>query len=481
MLGLVVDEAADRFGDRIAYVEPSGEAVSYAELHIRTHQAARWLLGQGIAEGDVIALVLPASVDFVALYVGATRVGAITAAVNPRLTHPERDALVRVSGAALVVGPEVAGALRASDSTLVRGLDDDAERPLAIIFTSGTTGVPKGAVFAARQIDAITAIDTGGRWDGGGEALAGTSFASLGPMTKLAGNLMRGGTTHLVTRWTARQALELTERHHVASAAGIPTQIALMLRRPDFDRFDLSSVRAVVMGGGPATPTLVREARKRFAAPVAIRYSCTEAGIGLGTAFDAPPEDAELTVGRPHPGVTLTIVDDALEAAPQGEVGEICLRSAATMSGYWNDPEATRNTLTSDGSVRTGDLGFVDTEGRLQLVGRSKELYVRGGYNVFPAEVEAVLADHPDVVDVAVIPRPDEVMGEIGVAAVVPRAGRSAPSLDELRRFATTQLAHHKLPEDLIVLDELPLTPADKVDRRALRQLLLHPDEAEER
>jgi acyl-CoA synthetase (AMP-forming)/AMP-acid ligase II len=481
MLGQVVDEAADRFGDRIAYVEPSGETVSYAQLGVRTHQAARWLLTQGIVEGDVVAVVLPAGVDFVALYVGASRIGAITAAINPRLTPAERQALVGVSQAALVVGPREAGALRASDTAAVAHLDDDVDRPLAIIFTSGTTGIPKGAVFAARQLEAITTIDTGGRWDGGGDALAGTSFASLGPMTKLAGNLMRGGTTHLVTRWTARQALELTERHRVAGAAGIPTQIALMLRHRDFDRFDLSSVRAVVMGGGPATPTLVREARERFAAPVSIRYSCTEAGIGLGTALDAPPEDAELTVGRPHPGVTLTIVDDALEPVAEGEVGEVCLRSAATMSGYWNDPEATRNALTPDGSVRTGDVGLVDTEGRLQLVGRSKELYVRGGYNVFPAEVEAVLADHPDVVDVAVIPRPDEVMGEIGVAAVVPRSGRPAPLLDELRRFGATRLAHHKLPEDLAVLDDLPLTPADKVDRRALRQLLLHPDEAEER
>src|SRR5262249_19869023 len=198
---------------------------------------------------------------------------------------------------------------------------------------------PKGAVFAERQLAFITEVDTGNVWADrpGTPALAGTSFAHLGPMTKLPGNLMRGSTTHLVHRWRAHDALELVARLRMPGLGGIPTQIALMLRDPDFDEFDLDCVRAIVIGGGPATPALVREARDRFGAALSVRYSCTEAGIGVGTAFDAPAEDAEVSVGRPHSGVTLTIVDEDGEPVAAGEVGEVCLASPATMNVYWRD------------------------------------------------------------------------------------------------------------------------------------------------
>ncbi|MEJ5254123.1 MAG: AMP-binding protein [Acidimicrobiales bacterium] len=477
MLGPVVDEAAERFGDRTAYVSAGGETVSYADFRDRTQRAAHWLHEQGVQAGDVVALVLPATVEYLALYVGAARIGAVTAGVNWRLTPHEQQALIELVDPMLTVRPADVPDLTTElpPTPLPRSAAADApgsNTPVAIVFTSGTTGRPKAAVFGIRQLEVITRIDTGGRWGGGGGQLAGMSFASLGPMTKLPGNLMRGGTTYLVDRWHARLALELTERHQLTTIAGIPTQVALMLADPELGRFDHSSVRAVVMGGGPATPALVRDARTRFNAPVAIRYSCTEAGIGLGTALDAPNEDAEISVGRPHPGLELAIRDEALEPVPSGAVGEVCLRSGATMSGYWNDPAGTAQAFTPDGFVRTGDLGWIDDQGRLRLAGRRKELYVRGGYNVYPVEVEAVLAEHPAVAEVAVVPRPDPVMGEIGVAAVVVRPGSPPPTLAELRSFAADRLAHHKLPERLVALDALPLTPAEKVDRRALADLV---------
>jgi acyl-CoA synthetase (AMP-forming)/AMP-acid ligase II len=339
------------------------------------------------------------------------------------------------------------------------------------VFTSGTTGTPKGAIFAGRQLAFITQVDTGGRWGPGGHTIGGTSLAHLGPMTKLPGNLVRGSTTHLLPKWRAVDALRLIALHRMTGIGGIPTQVALMLRDPAFEHTDLSSLQAVVIGGGPATPTLVREIRERMGAAVSVRYSCTEAGIGVGTDFSDPPEDAEVSVGRPHAGVDVHIVGDDGELLPPGEIGEVCLRSPAVMSGYWRDAEATAAAFTAEGAVRTGDLGYVDDEGRLRLVGRSKEMYVRGGYNVYPAETEAVLAEHPLVAEVAVVPRVDDVMGEVGVAVVV-AAGGETPTLDDLRAFAAEHLAHHKLPEDLLVVDALPLTPMDKVDRRALGELV---------
>jgi acyl-CoA synthetase (AMP-forming)/AMP-acid ligase II len=244
-----------------------------------------------------------------------------------------------------------------------------------------------------------------------------------------------------------------------------------MLRDPSFDRYDLRAVQAIVVGGGPASASLIREARRRFDAAVAVRYSCTEAGIGVGTAFDDPPGDAEESVGRAHHGVSLTIRDDE-GVLGRDEVGEVCLRSPAVMTGYHRDAEATAAAFTPDGSVRTGDLGYVDDRGRLHLVGRTREMYVRGGYNVYPVEVENVLAESPLVADVVVVSRPDEVMGEIGVAFVVPVDGDRPPTLDEIRTFAESRLAHHKLPEDLRVVDDLPLTAMDKVDRSALESQL---------
>ena len=192
----------------------------------------------------------------------------------------------------------------------------------------------------------------------------------------------------------------------MTTVAGVPTQLALMLRQPDFDSFDLSSVRSIIAGGGPVTPGLADEARRRFGALLATRYSCTEAGIGLGTAFDDPEEDAIVSVGRPHASVELALVDGDDHPVAAGEVGEVCLRSPAVMSGYWRDPEQTAAAFTPDGFVRTGDLGWIDDRGRLRLVGRSKEMYVRGGYNVYPVEVESVLSTHPDVAAIAIVPAP---------------------------------------------------------------------------
>ena len=489
MLGELIQEAARRFGDRPAYLGESGLVLTYAGLDRLSDEVGAGLRSRGVGEGDVVALVLPTIPEYAVVYLAAAKVGAITAGVNPRLSPAERDAVLGVAGPKLVVAtadlapPDAEVVEEASDvAGAVRGLrdhgaidapvPDDPERPVAIVFTSGTTGLPKGALFRNRQLSTITAIDVGDRWDGGTTSLAGTSLAHLGFMSKLAGNLRQGSTTHMVKRWKADDALRFTAEHRLATVAGIPTQVALMLRVPELDDLDLSSVRAIVVGGGPATPALVREARERFGAPLAVRYSCTEAAIGIGTSFTDPPEDAEESVGRPLTGVELAVLDADDRPVPEGEVGAVCLRSAACMSEYWGDPEATRAAFTPDGFVRTGDLGWVDERGRLHLAGRTKEMYVRGGYNVYPLEVEAVLSAHPDVAAVAVVPRADAVMGEVGVAVVVPRSPARVPSLADLRDFAGSALARHKLPEELRVVDELPLTAMEKVDRRRLGEML---------
>jgi acyl-CoA synthetase (AMP-forming)/AMP-acid ligase II len=492
MLPAIAREAAERFANATAYVAPDGWTLTYRDLDRISDEVAVGLARRGLGAGDVLALALPPSPEYPVAYLAAAKVGAITTGVNDRLTAAERAALFDTAAPRLVLAAsglepetpahvETVRAAQDPDAMLreLRApgeepppLPDDLDRPVAIVFTSGTTGLPKGALYCNRQLAFITRTDVGDTWGGGGRSAIGTPMAHLGFMTKLPGNLRRGGTSFVMRRWRAAEALRLTAEQHMTTVAGVPTQLALMLREPDFDAYDLDSVRFLVIGGGPVTPGLAQEARARFHAALATRYSCTEAGIGLGTAFDDPEEDAVVSVGRPHPAIELVVLDDDDRPVAPGAIGQVCLRSPAVMSGYWHDADATRAAFTADGFVRTGDLGWVDDRGRLRLVGRTKEMYVRGGYNVFPVEVEAVLSTHPAVAAVAVTPVADPVMGEIGVAVVVARDTAAPPSLADLREFAAPHVAPYKLPERLHVVDTLPLTAMEKVDRRALRTVV---------
>ena len=492
MLDETVRDAARRFGDRPAFVADAGWPLSYDDLDRLSDEAAVGLQTRGIGEGSVVALVLPSIPDYAVAYAALAKLGAITAGVNPRGTPPERAAVLAMARPDLViatgdlaegipaaVAAELIEPATAPDLVLEHLRHDhhhqtpavlpaDPDRLIAIVFTSGTTGTPRGAMFGGRELAAVAAADVGERTDGGGPMLSGTQFAHVGFMTKLPWYLRVGSTLYLLDRWRAGAVLRLVADHHMASIGGVAPQLALLLRQPDFDAHDLSAVKTIVMGGALSPPALVAEARERIGAAYSIRYSSTESGgVGTATAFDADEEEALFTVGRPRTGVAIEVRGaDGAPVAP-GEVGELCLRSPTQFRGYWHDPEATAATL-RDGWIHTGDLARIDAAGCVRLAGRAKEMFIRGGYNVYPLEVEAVLASHPAVAEVVIAPRPDPVMGEIGVAVVVPRPGRPLPTLDDLRGFGGERLSTHKLPEVIRIVDAVPLTPMQKVDRAAL-------------
>lgn len=469
-LAATVRAAAERFGDRPAVIDPDGSALTYADLHRLSDAVAAGLRAEGVGPGDVVLLRLPSDSGYVVAYAAAAKLGAVTAGVNPRLAPPEQDAVATVAGGALTLHDPA----QLEDLARPGGIEplpDDASRPVALVFTSGTTGQPKGALFREEQLAAITRVDVADAWGDPAAPptpmLAGTQFAHVGFMTKLPWYLRLGSTTHVLGRWRAADALACVVEHRIPSIGGVAPQIALLLRE-DLESLDLSCVQSLIVGGAASPPALVREARERFDAGYSIRYSSTESGgCGTGTAVDAGDDEALFSVGRPRGGIEVAIHADDGSAVPEGDVGEVWLRSPTTMAEYWRDPEATATTLV-DGWLRTGDLGRVDGTGLLRLAGRSKEMFIRGGYNVYPAEVEAVLADHPAVAEVAVVPRPDDVMGEVGVAVVVAADPQHPPALDDLRAFLDGRLARYKAPEALRVVDALPLTPMQKVDRRAL-------------
>jgi acyl-CoA synthetase (AMP-forming)/AMP-acid ligase II len=486
VLAATVRQAGRRFGDLPAFVDPDGSAVSYVELDRRSDAVAAALAARGVGQADRVVLRLPSDSRYVVAYAAAAKLGAITAGINPALAPPEQAALVDLADPAVVLTEpgevdELArdGAARVERAGPPPTLAADPDRPVAIVFTSGTTGLPKGAVFCERQLEAVAVCDTGATWApvGPGVAqqamLASTQFAHVGFTTKLPWYLRLATRTHIVERWRADEVLRTIAEQRMPSIGGVAPQIALMLRSPEVERHDWDHVRTIVMGGAASPPALVNAARERFGAAYSIRYSSTESGgCGTGTAFDADDDEALHTVGRPRPGVEVTVrpvgADEREPPVGVGEVGELWLRSPTRMSRYWRDPDATAAAITPDGWLRTGDLARIDERGLVRLAGRAREMFVRGGYNVYPTEVEAALAAHPAVADVAVVARPDPVMGEIGVAVIAPADPAAPPSLDDVRAFLRTRLAAYKLPEAVRLVDELPLTPMQKLDRRAL-------------
>ncbi len=274
--------------------------------------------------------------------------------------------------------------------------------------------------------------------------------------------------------WSAEETLRLVREEHVTMMTGVPTQWAILLQHPDFARTDFSGVRVAGVGGSAVPPELVRRMREMLGCPILSRYTSTEAGVTTGTEIGDPDEVVATTVGRPVPEVELHIAapgspGDA-PALPTGEVGEIVCRSPAMMREYWRVPELTAQVIDAGGWLHTGDLAYVGDDGNIRIVGRLKEMYIRGGYNVYPAEVEGVLSEHPAVQRAAVVGAPDPVLGEIGVAFVVPAPGVDAATIDRdaLRAFCRERLADYKAPDRVVVVDELPVNSMLKIDKQAL-------------
>ncbi len=494
MLTTKLKQVTKQHGAEIAYRTANGTEISYSQLDEYSDEVGVWLKRLGIREGSVVALCLPSHVEYIISYLAIAKVGGITAGINPRFTPRERKYALEVLDPDLVITAEGYNSgveegyrsefihlSQAVDRTMLEQritkeplaqLPYDSDRPVCICFTSGSTGKPKGAWFANKQLKAISDIDTGGEWGGGGHRYASTEFAHVGVMTKLPWLLATAGTTHLINKWNATEILQLIHNYRMTSISAIAPQVALMLQQEIIQDLDFSSVKAIVTGGAFASPSLIQAGREIFGAPWSIRYSSTESGgIGLGTSLDADDSEALYTVGRPREGVEAKVCDSDGQKVQDGEIGEIWLCSPAIMSGYWNSPKSTSKVI-QDGWLRTGDLAYVDNRGCYVLAGRTKEMFIRGGYNVFPLEVESILSSHNRISEIAVVPRIDEVMGEIGVAVVVPLDPQYPPTLDEIREFGSSSLASYKLPEAILQVDEIPRNATDKIDRKELSRLV---------
>ena len=503
----VLRAAAQLAPDREAFVDGgTGERITFAEWNRQADCVAGALQRRGVSKNDVVSLILPSSIDYAVVYQAAMRLGAITSGINPRLGARERTYILEHTRPTLTVVDEKlidsASLSNISTHTITRdqlaawrsgspaetaslpNLSEDDT--VAIVWTSGTTGMPKGALFDHACLKAMAAA-AGELTMPGDRKLSPLPFAHIGYMTRPWDEVSNLVTTIIcATPWKPDEALAVIQRERVTVCQGVPTQYDMLLRQPAFDHTDFSSLRIVGMGAARIPPEMVREATKRFGAPCIVRFASTESSVCTGTRLDDDVETIANTVGRPGQGVELELRDEDNVPVPVGQVGTVCIRSRAQMRGYWRDPERTREAIDAEGWLVTGDLGRLDERGVLSLVGRRTEMYIRGGYNVYPAEIENLLGDHRLVSRIAIVGVPTSVIGEMGVAYVVPSStsGTSGTSgtlpngtvqspgsgalLDELRAVCREELADYKAPDRLVVVDELPLTSMLKIDKRAL-------------
>lgn len=450
----LVEAVAARAPDRPALTWEGG-TLTYGRLERQAGGFARFLDRQGVRPGDRVALAIGNRWTFVVAVLGALKAGATVAPLDPLLKAEERAAIV-ADLVPRVVAHEVLG-----DETPRLAVDTDA--PALVLYTSGSTGTPKGATLSHRATsDALES------WAGPVMALTAEDVVlavlplshSFGFNGALLAPLTVGARVVLVERFTPEAVLAIIPDQGVTVFPGVATMFRRVLDAPAFARERLASLRLAVSGAAPCPWALAQEWRERTGVRILRGYGMTELFRPLSYLAGDPTERPD-AVGRPVPGVEICVVDDDGRSLPAGAIGELLIRSPSAMDAYLGAPEETRAVLT-DGWFRTGDLARVGSDGYVSIVGRKRERIVRGGYSVFPPEVEAVLCAHPAVTEAAVVAEPHPELGEEVAAFVALREGeRVAP--EALVAWCRERLAPFKYPRRVVVLDRLPRSATGKI------------------
>lgn len=507
----VLRGAAATCGDKAAIVGEDGGRLSFAELKAKADAISRACIAAGLEHGERFAIWAPNMADWVCAALGGQQVGAVLVPLNTRFKGREAGDIVRRSGARLAfaagdfLGVDYVAALRGQACPELRqvvrlggaasaqdalqafmgqgaGIADDvlakrigAVRPddlSDILYTSGTTGTPKGAmtnhgqniaVFAAWS--AAVGLNVQDRY-----LIINPFFHSFGYKAGWLAALLHGATIYPQAVFDAARALDQIQRHRITMLPGPPTLFQSLLAHPATAKTDLSSLRRTVTGAAVVPVQLVRDMKRKLGfAEVYTAYGLTES-TGVVTLCSAEDDFDTIanTCGRAMDGVELRIAD--ADGAPQGAgaPGEVWVRGFNVMQGYLDDPAATAAAITPDGWLKTGDVGVLDQRGYLKIVDRLKDMYISGGFNCYPAEVENLLLDHPDIVEVAVRGAPDERLGEVGHAFVVARPGANRDA-DALLAWARANMANYKVPKRISWLDALPRNATGKVQKFRLK------------
>ena len=478
---------------RVAIVH-SGQ-VTYAELAVRVTRLAHRLRAAGVGPGDRVAYLGPNHPSFVEAMFAAHVLGAIFVPVNFRLTTPEVEHVLTDSEpSALVCAPQWADVARPVFSGVVVAVDSGYEQWLAegsaassepideavepddaalILYTSGTTGRPKGAVLThANLIWNTCNLLVGMDITSAERTLVSAPLFHVGALAQtLLPTFIKGGTAVITSSWDVDQVYDLVERERITYTFGVATMYADLAASPRWGTADLSSLRHLLCGGAAVPDSLIRAYQER-GLTFCQGYGLTETAPGA-TFLEAGESVRKIgSAGVPvFFGEVRVVREDGVEAGTD-EPGEVVVRGPNVTPGYWRDPAATSAAFLPDGWFRTGDVGRFDGDGHLRVVDRLKDMFISGGENVYPAEVEGALLAHPDVVEAAVVGVPDARWGEVGRAFVRYAAG-GGPSPEELREFLLARLAKYKVPVHVDVVRRLPRTGSGKVRKAELRQLPL--------
>jgi len=499
-VAILGEKNVEKFGEYEALIFED-ERYTNVQLLDRAQRFATALAGLGVGPGDRVAVMLPNSPAVGTCYGAIPRLGAITVPMLfllavPEIVHILRDSETKVIITSPEFYPNVAQAcaqLETPPTVVVFGdpvpegvvsftqllndareahpiVDRTAEDIAVISYTSGTTGRPKGVMlthgnllFNAENTASVVNVEPGER------SIACLPLAHLfGFGAALTGNLFQ--ITGILLRWfTVDAFFDAVQTHRGNSSAVVPTMLSLMLAHPGFDDVDWSSFKWIVAAAAPVPVELSDEFEKRTGARVLQGYGLTETSptVTFMRRTDPPRPGS---CGHPVPNVDVKIVDDAGNEVPVGEPGEVLVRGPNIMKGYYGMPEETANVIEPDGFFHTGDIGHVDEDGFLYITERKKDLIIRGGFNIFPRDIEELLYGHPGVQEAAVIGVPDPTMGEEVIAYVTPRPN-AGMTTDELLAWCRERLAKYKTPKEVRFIDSLPKNPIGKIMKKDLRAL----------
>ena len=480
-------------GDALALIDAGGDGserrFTYADMLRLSGEVARGLQRRGLARGERIAVLSANRAEYLLTFFGAMQAGLVVVPVNWKLPADTVRYVVEDSDARLVIGDDVrlplapdavpklsfdrdfAGLLSAGrDGASFRALSMRPEEPAMFLYTSGSTGRPKGVVLS--HYSHLWVVSRRLRRAGpfGQRVLVAAPLYHMNGLAMCQVTLDHGDTIVLLPQFTARGYIEAAARHRVAQLTSVPTMIAMMLReREALAAHDLTAVKGVRMGSAPLTQALIDQVRAVFPnAQITNGYGTTEAGpVVFGPHPDGLPQP-ELSTGHRHPQVDLRLVREGREVADEGELE---MRCGGLMTHYHKLPEQTARVMTADGYYRTGDVFRRDADGFFYFVGRADDMFVCGGENIYPGEVEKLLEGHPGVHQAAVLPVPDELKGHKPVAFVVRAAGAA---LDEqaVKDFALANAPAYQHPRRVLFIDEMPLAGTNKIDKRKLASLL---------
>ncbi len=489
-LAAFLTDTAERHGDRIALKLDDTE-VSYDALNEGSARVAEMLKAKGFEAGDRVGIMLPNVPYFAVTYYGVLRAGMTVVPMNVLLKGREVSFYLEDPEAKLVFawhdfaeaaqqGAEEAGAevisVKPGEFAKLLG-EQDADYEVVdredgdtavILYTSGTTGKPKGAELThsnlRRNVEIASSTLAEMSED---DILLGALplFHSFGQTCGLNCSVYTGSTLSLIPRFDPAKALEIIQRDKVTIFQGVPTMFGAMLNLEGREEYDVSSLRLCMSGGSAMPGEVHRGFEKTFGCQVLEGYGLSE--TSPVASFNHPDRESKIgSIGTPIEGVEMKVVDDDGNDVDQGEVGEIAIKGHNIMKGYWNRPDATEEVM-KDGWFLTGDMGKVDDDGYFFIVDRKKELIIRGGYNVYPREVEEVLYEHPSILEAAVVAVPDDSMGEEVGACIALKKGEEL-SEDEVKEYVKEQVANYKYPRKIWFVEELPKGPTGKILKKEI-------------